>query len=70
MAYKDLVPVGGYLVVEDSFLNGHPSHKDFGPGPMEAIDEFLANDDSFRIDRAKEQLLFTLNRRGLLERVK
>ncbi len=70
MAYKDLVPVGGYLVVEDSFLNGHPSHKEFGPGPMEAIDEFLAKDDSFRIDRGKEKLLFTLNRRGFLKRVK
>jgi cephalosporin hydroxylase len=69
-AYKDLVPVGGYLIVEDTFLNGHPTHSDFGPGPMEAVDEFLAGDDRFIIDRTKEYLLFTLNRRGFLRRIK
>lgn len=69
-AYKDLVPVGGYLIVEDTFLNGHPSHADYGPGPMEAVDEFLAGNDDFVIDRTKECLLFTLNRRGFLRRVK
>jgi len=69
-AYKDLVPVDGYLIVEDTFLNGHPSHADFGPGPMEAIDDFLAGDVGFVIDRKKEHLLFTLNRRGFLRRIK
>jgi len=69
-AYKDLVLVDGYLIVEDTFLNGHPSHADFGPGPMEAIDDFLAGDVGFVIDRKKEHLLFTLNRRGFLRRIK
>lgn len=69
-AYKQFVPVSGYLVVEDTFLNGHPSHDDFGPGPMEAVDAFLAEDDSFVIDRKLEKFLLTLNRRGFLRRVK
>ena len=69
-AYKDFVPVGGYLVVEDTFLNGHPSHSDFGPGPMEAVDAFLSENDEFVIDSLREKLLFTLNRRGFLKRVK
>lgn len=69
-AYKDFVPVDGYLVVEDTFLNGHPSHDDFGPGPTEAVDAFLSEDDSFVVDRKWEKLLFTLNRRGFLRRVK
>lgn len=69
-AYHDLVPVGGYLIVEDGFLGGHPSHEEYGPGPMEAVDAFLATNDSFVIDRSKERLLFTLNPRGFLLRVK
>ena len=70
MIYKNFVPVNGYIVVEDTFLNGHPSHKDFGPGPMEAIEHFLSCNDSFIIDRKWERLLFTLNRRGFLKRKK
>jgi cephalosporin hydroxylase len=69
-AYHSLVPVGGYLIVEDSFLGGHPSHKEHGPGPTEAIDQFLKENDSFVIDRSKERLLFTLNYRGFLKRIK
>jgi cephalosporin hydroxylase len=41
-AYVPLMQAGDYLVVEDSCVNGHPVRPDFGPGPMEAIEAYLA----------------------------
>ena len=69
-AYAPMIPVGGYLIVQDSNVNGHPVLKEFGPGPMEAIDEFLQTHDDFVIDKSKERLLFTFNPNGFLKRVK
>jgi cephalosporin hydroxylase len=68
--YAPLVNVGSYVVVQDSSVNGHPVHKDHGPGPMEAIESFLASTSDFQPDADRERLLHTTNPRGYLKRVK
>jgi cephalosporin hydroxylase len=67
-AYAPLVTEGDYLIVEDSNVNGHPIRPDFGPGPMEAVDDFLAECGDFEIDRTREKFYMTFNPRGYLRR--
>jgi cephalosporin hydroxylase len=68
MTYKEFVHPGSYLVVEDTNINGHPTQPDFGPGPMEAVQQFLQSNDEFEIDRRCERFLMTLNPGGYLKR--
>lgn len=69
-AYRDVVSVGCYLIVEDTNVNGHPARPDFGPGPMEALDRFLATTDDYVVDADRERFMMTLNPRGFLRRVR
>ena len=66
--YGPLVTSGSYLVVEDSNINGHPVLPDFGPGPLEAIEAFLAETDEFTVDESREKYFLTFNPRGYLRR--
>lgn len=67
-AYGQFVTPGCYLVVEDTNVNGHPVLPEHGPGPMEAVEEFLAATDDFEVDRTKERRLLTFNPSGYLRR--
>jgi cephalosporin hydroxylase len=66
--YAPLVPVGCYVIVEDSNIG--QIRKDLLPGPREAIQAFLARTDEFEIDRDREKFLITWNPSGYLRRVR
>jgi cephalosporin hydroxylase len=64
-----LVSPGCYLVCEDTNINGHPVYPAHGPGPSEALDEYLREcAGDWTIDRHRERLLVTFNPGGYLRR--
>src|SRR3712207_4401031 len=69
-AYSRFVKEGGYLIVEDTNVNGHPVLQNFGPGPMEAVEEFVEENRGFFVDEGKEKFLMTFNPRGYLKKAK
>jgi cephalosporin hydroxylase len=69
-AFERFVTPGCYLVVEDTNLNGHPVLPSFGPGPTEAVREFLAENSSFSVDKSREKFRLTFNPSGYLKRIK
>ena len=68
-AWHDRVPVGSYVIVEDTNVHGHPVFPSHGPGPMEAVDSFLAENDQFVIDESMHKFFMTFNPRGFLKRI-
>mgnify|MGYP001066961838 CR=1 FL=1 len=68
--YSKFVSIGSYLIVEDTNINGHPVLPNFGPGPMEAIEAFLRENNDFIVDKSKEKFYLTFNPGGFLFRIK
>jgi cephalosporin hydroxylase len=73
-AYAPLVSQGHYLVVEDTNINywwdDFRGRERFGPGPLEAVREFLDQDEGreFRVDHEAEKFFMTFNPGGYLVR--
>lgn len=68
-AWHSRVPIGSYIIVEDTNVHGHPVFDSHGPGPMEAVNAFLAESHQFVVDESKHKFFMTFNPRGFLKRV-
>jgi len=66
--FQHYVTPGSYIIVEDTNVNGHPAGPNFGPGPMEAVRDFLNTTSSFKADATRERYLMTLNPSGYLRK--
>ncbi len=66
--YAQFVGIGKHLVVQDTHLN--IVEPQFGPGPIEAVREFLKHHDGFVRDNLWERNLFSFHQNGWLRRVK
>ena len=69
-AYGPMVSEGSYVIVQDTNLNGHPVVDGYGPGPWEAVDAFLKENDEFEPDRSREKWFVSFFPRGYLKRTK
>ena len=68
-AFAPLVPVGSYLIVEHTVLNGFPVDASFGPGPHEALRRLLNLHGEFLADTTRERHGLTFNQGGFLRRI-
>jgi len=68
--YAPLVSPGSYIAVEDTHLDGVPTHPEQGPGPMAAVLRFLAEGGSkdFEQDPTREAMVMTSYPGGWLRR--
>jgi cephalosporin hydroxylase len=69
-AYASSVTPGSYLHVQDGIIDQVPSlSSQWGPGPLRAIEAFLAEHPEFEIDSARTaRFLFTHHPKGWLRR--
>ena len=67
--YSPLVGIGKYFIVEDGICH-HGLDVGPDPGPYEAVETFVAMNNNFAVDRAREGYCITWNPKGYLRRIR
>jgi cephalosporin hydroxylase len=67
-SYAALVPVGSYVVFEETITNGNPVWPGMGPGPKDAIKDIRKNNGDFVPDPSLEKFGLTFSPGGFLKR--
>lgn len=65
--FSALIKPGGYFIVEDGICH-HGLDVGPNPGPYEAVEAFLAENNAFETDRSRESFFITWNPKGYLRR--
>ncbi|MHA2337474.1 MAG: class I SAM-dependent methyltransferase [Candidatus Hodarchaeales archaeon] len=60
MMYSPIVSVGQYLIVEDTNINGNPVFSEYGPGPHEALLDWIPPND-MKFEEVKSKFPFSQN---------
>ncbi len=68
-ALSPLVPVGSYVIVENTIVNGHPVWPGYGAGPTEAVRRILSVNGGFVVDTSWEKHGLTFHPGGFLRRI-
>jgi cephalosporin hydroxylase len=68
-SFAPLVPVGSYVIVEHTVLNGFPVDASFGPGPHDALRRLMNLHGEFLADSTRERHALTFNQGGFLRRI-
>ncbi|MCH7788298.1 MAG: class I SAM-dependent methyltransferase [Acidobacteria bacterium] len=67
--FAPFVPVGSYVIVEDTIVNGRPVWPGYGPGPGEAVKRILSQAGGFVADAFPERHGLTFAPSGFLRRI-
>lgn len=67
--YGPLIAPGCYFIAEDSIVDVIPWEK-FTPGPLVAVQRFLAETNDFEVDRSREKFILTYAPSGFLRCVR
>ncbi len=67
--YNEFIHKGDYFIVEDTICH-HGLDVGPNPGPYEAVEAFIEENDQYVIDRSIESFLITWNPKGFLQKVK
>lgn len=67
--YEEFVTTGNYLIAEDSTFDYFPAWPEFGPGPAQAVKDFMQDNPRFTVDRAQERHMLTFCPAGFLRKL-